>query len=148
MILLSDKNVWTDRVRAAIPVPVPVYPVSAHASVVRLAPGGGPSHYSGTHVTLIYTNGYPTRHPQHRIPPATHRPISVNGTSCHLPPTRMGYFGETENRRHVRSASRSSPWPGFPYTETKGVQTEEKAETVVEGGMTIDSLLQQLRALS
>ncbi|KAK3873946.1 hypothetical protein Pcinc_021079 [Petrolisthes cinctipes] len=41
----TDKNVWSDRVEAA----VPVYPVSAHASVVRLAPGGGPSHYSGTH---------------------------------------------------------------------------------------------------
>ncbi|XP_069169472.1 protein still life, isoform SIF type 1 isoform X6 [Procambarus clarkii] len=74
------------------------------------------------------------------------RPASVNGSPTQMTPTRVVPCSGRRDA-YVRGV-KSSPWPGFPYTENKASQTGEDMDNVLGAGMTIDSLLQQLRALS
>ncbi|KAK8732084.1 hypothetical protein OTU49_007177 [Cherax quadricarinatus] len=93
----------------------------------------------------IYTNGH-LRETIHHARHVAVRPASVNGSPSHLPP--RGAVPCWVRREAYRSGVKRCPWPGFPYTENKASQTGEDIDNVLGAGMTIDSLLQQLRALS
>lgn len=78
----------------------------------------------------------------------------MNDSPSHLPPIRAGVSAGAGSggRRAIHGGGgiiRSAQWPGFPCVEAnnKTLQAEDM-EAILGGGMTIDSLLQQLRALS
>ncbi|XP_042232415.1 protein still life, isoforms C/SIF type 2-like isoform X2 [Homarus americanus] len=122
-------------------VPIPI----TSNNGFRLNSLGSTTHqFPAPHVT-VYTNGH-LHGAIHRSYHSALRPTSMNGSPFHLPPIGVGFYGGHQEV-HV-GIVRSSPWPGFPYTENKSSQTGEDIESVLGGGMTIDSLLQQLRALS
>lgn len=131
--------------RAGVPIPI-----SSSGGFRTISRGGMTHQFPAPHVTIIYTNGY-ARGSAHRSHHSGVRPASVNGSPSHLPPRRAGSCGTTGAGTRQGAYGRvvkSSQWPGFPSIETKAIQTSEDIESVLGGGMTIDSLLQQLRALS
>ncbi|XP_064098884.1 protein still life, isoform SIF type 1-like isoform X5 [Macrobrachium nipponense] len=108
---------------------------------------GHPHSGKPTHIS----NGQ-TKHTVTHIVQTTIRPASMNGDPSHLhqprPSPREGAVGTGRTQRLHGGTVKSSPWPGFPYTEEGSSQIAHDMEGILPGGMTIDSLLQQLRALS
>ncbi|XP_068238091.1 protein still life, isoform SIF type 1 isoform X2 [Palaemon carinicauda] len=100
-----------------------------------------------THIT----NGQ-TKQTVTHIVQTTIRPASMNGGPSHLhstgPSPREGAASTGRSQRLHGGTVKSSPWPGFPYAEEGSPQIAHDLEGILPGGMTIDSLLQQLRALS
>ncbi|KAK7075870.1 T-lymphoma invasion and metastasis-inducing protein 1, partial [Halocaridina rubra] len=88
----------------------------------------------------------------HQATQTTIRPASVNGGPSHpLHPASSPLLGAVGTGRLQRQQSRtvrSAPWPGFPYAVEGSTQIVNDMEGILPGGMTIDSLLQQLRALT
>lgn len=96
------------------------------------------------------SNGH-TKQTVTRTVQTTVRPASMNGGpfhSLHTGSPMMGAVATGRTQRQQGGTVKSSPWPGFPYTEEGTTQIAHDMDDILQGGMTIDSLLQQLRALS
>lgn len=96
------------------------------------------------------SNGH-TKQTITRTVQTTVRPASMNGGpfhSLHTESPMMGAVATGRTQRQQGGTVKSSPWPGFPYTEEGSTQIAHDMDDILQGGMTIDSLLQQLRALS
>ncbi|XP_042860130.1 protein still life, isoform SIF type 1-like isoform X12 [Penaeus japonicus] len=162
-IYMSSKKDTDDEVKdtanrsgcPSIPV-IPGVPIPTNGSALGSSPaymcGGVTTHHlRPSHLSTHYTD----QHSQgaiHRPPHDALRPVSVNGSSFHAPSPdggTSGNIGSGGRRGAHGDSSKSSPWPGFPYTGGGETHPGEDMESVLGNGtITIDALLQQLRALS
>nr|XP_027218934.1 protein still life, isoforms C/SIF type 2-like [Penaeus vannamei] len=162
-IYMSSKKDTDDEVKdtasrsgcPSIPV-IPGVPIptngSAHSSSPAYTCGSVTTHHlRPSHLSTHYTDQQ-SQGAIHRPSHDSLRPVSVNGSSFHAPSPDVGSCGNigSGGRRGVHGDGlKSSPWPGFPYTGGGESHPEEDMESVLGNGtITIDALLQQLRALS
>ncbi|XP_037784008.1 protein still life, isoform SIF type 1-like isoform X4 [Penaeus monodon] len=162
-IYMSSKKDTDDEVKdtasrsgcPSIPV-IPGVPIPTNGSAVGSSPaymcGSVTTHHlRPSHLSTHYTDQQ-SQGAIHRPSHDSLRPVSVNGSSFHAPSPDVGPCGNigSGGRRGVHGDGlKSSPWPGFPYTGGGESHPGEDMESVLGNGtITIDALLQQLRALS